>query len=1014
MISLSGGGIILLSLNMMEGYMNRRSFFVFAAVFMMILMAFSFALASDTVAVENDDNSLSAGLYGGSTLSDKMTGTHSKDGEWDIFTFTINKPLADSDWKTDENYTGGLFDIWVEIKAPDNATGCIRYFPDKNTGNNADIEEGYVRLQNAVPKGEHIGSRSFEYRLEWINNSSGVISTTNLKAKCVIIDDSAPKPIPKDRIIAGMDGALKRDGFVLYPNAENVSTQITAPEGAAYYSLNNSTTKTAVTDGKAVVAADANAAYTISWYADENSTSPIKAETLSVSFYYEPVPVSWLNIGFSNKWETVVTKVPQDGEADINYVNGDLVFEFNLTDEQWQELLYNSVDSQYLHWPFEIKLPGGAKKLSNVGTYYKNEEGIDFIFVANYFESYGRIGWPIEIANISTDGSKAIVTPKNFEGTYLFKWKDTNGVEHFHQINFQIKHDSEAAVVVDSVEPGKSRIKLNVDELENVDREYQDGVVTYSIKEEPDPNAFIRTTVERPNANAAKVMVINTMNGQKWVQKFGEGNTAAILDIPAGEGKEGMITYKLEWLNSDGDEWMASPDLITIKVLPIYAGAWMEKYWAPVENTGLVEDNGLSEHLTYKNGGWTFEVDPASKNTLDVERLSTNERLIYILVPENAKYFRMTSGESSLYWYDGADGDKEFLEGGKLIPIEDAENETSMKLVEINGQRALAAHFGSIFTKSSFKNDNLDVYVVNEDVTGHGTYRIIEWFDESEKQIYFGEKRGQYIYMEKKPYMQTAETELGFDNIYASITPNPGEAYAIVWDCQPDKVGELQSRMFRCEVPLQKDTHGNHRYVYQKLDLIDADGNVVELPEGTTIKVVLPYPEGLNKDNTKLEHFDVWHYEDESHSKHESMRKNGSLALEDIGITFITDSFSPFLLSYEPTSNGNSSGSGISVTYNGGNSFSTSNSAVPTSVEIDGVPVSFTGDGRSFTVSGIPAGAKWITVRWNSTSITTNFAPDGNVVSAGIEIPKTGDISLLMPVLALIGAAAARCRRSSK
>ena len=893
-------------------------------------------------------------------------------------------------------------------------------------------------------------------------------------------------------------------------------------------------------------------------------------------------------MGFSDEWKNVTTKVPQGGEADINYVNGDLVFEFNLSAEQWQELLYNSVDSQYLHWPFEIILKD-ATELSNVGTYYKNEEGIDFIFVANYFKSYGGIGWPIEIANISTDGSKAIVTPKNLDGTYLFKWKDESGVEHFHQINFQIKHASEDAVVVDSVEPGKSRIKLNVNELENVDGEYQDGVVTYSINEEPGWDAEIITTVERPNSSVAKVNVINTMNDQNWVQELGEGNIAAILGIPADEGKEGMITYKLEWLNSN--DKLDSSDLITVKVLPIYAGAWMEKYWAPVENTGLVEDNGLSEHLTYKNGGWTFEVDPASKNTLDVERLSTNERLIYILVPEGAKYFRMTSGESSLYWYDGADGDKAFLEGGKLIPIEDAENETSMKLVTIDGKKALAAHFGSIFTKSSFKNDNLDVYVVNEDVTGHGTYRIIEWFDESEKQIYFGEKRGQYIYMEKKPYMQTAETELGFD-IYDSITPNPGEAYAIVWDYEPDKIEELKGLMFRCEVPLQKETHGNHRYVYQKLDLIDADGNVVELPKGTTIKVVLPYPEGLNKNNTQLEFFDVWHYEDETHDKYESMRQKGVLALENIGVTFITDSFSPFLLSYEPdeeskiieslvpgrtdlkitqreevpkdagfygedakvalealygtedtmaavkvklekdadedissipgvksdtfesvvleislqywddsskewkkitkdnlsllpkdgvdviipfelfdftdvnhlgnyeflvkhlitlpasdlhyvgeiedmkvtvtgeglkikvkngfspfvvayaekyvtSGTGSSSGkSSISVTYNGGSSFSTSKSAVPTSVEIDGVPVSFTGDGNSFTVSEIPAGAKWITVRWNSTSITVNFTPNGNVVSAGIEIPKTGDISLIAFALMAVAAAA--------
>ncbi|MBQ4610467.1 MAG: hypothetical protein IJB30_01900, partial [Clostridia bacterium] len=95
-----------------------------------------------------------------------------------------------------------------------------------------------------------------------------------------------------------------------------------------------------------------------------------------------------------------------------------------------------------------------------------------------------------------------------------------------------------------------------------------------------------------------------------------------------------------------------------------------------------------------------------------------------------------------------------------------------------------------------------------------------------------------------------------------------------------------------------------------------------------------------------------------------------------------------------------------SVTYNGGSSFSTSKSAVPTSVEIDGVPVSFTGDGNSFTVSEIPAGAKWITVRWNSTSITTNFTPDASAVCTEINIPKTGDISLIAFALMAVAAAA--------
>jgi len=103
-----------------------------------------------------------------------------------------------------------------------------------------------------------------------------------------------------------------------------------------------------------------------------------------------------------------------------------------------------------------------------------------------------------------------------------------------------------------------------------------------------------------------------------------------------------------------------------------------------------------------------------------------------------------------------------------------------------------------------------------------------------------------------------------------------------------------------------------------------------------------------------------------------------------------------------PTTNP-SSGSGISVKYNGGNSFSTSNPAVPTGVEIDGVPVTFNGTGSNFTVGCISSDAKWVTVRWNSTSVTTNFTPDALVECTTVSIPKTGDMSFWAAVAAFFG-----------
>ncbi len=113
--------------------------------------------------------------------------------------------------------------------------------------------------------------------------------------------------------------------------------------------------------------------------------------------------------------------------------------------------------------------------------------------------------------------------------------------------------------------------------------------------------------------------------------------------------------------------------------------------------------------------------------------------------------------------------------------------------------------------------------------------------------------------------------------------------------------------------------------------------------------------------------------------------------------------------SASPVPTGN--GGGIDLKYTGGNSFSTSNSAVPTGVEIDNVPVSFTGDGRNFTVSCIKPDAKWVTVRWNSTSVTTNFTPDADAYCSSTNIPKTGDASLAAFVVMAIVAAAGAVRR---
>lgn len=94
---------------------------------------------------------------------------------------------------------------------------------------------------------------------------------------------------------------------------------------------------------------------------------------------------------------------------------------------------------------------------------------------------------------------------------------------------------------------------------------------------------------------------------------------------------------------------------------------------------------------------------------------------------------------------------------------------------------------------------------------------------------------------------------------------------------------------------------------------------------------------------------------------------------------------------------------GIDLWYNGGNSFGSSKSAVPTSVEIDGQPVGFVGDGSEFSVSCLQPGAKWVTVKWHSTTVTTSFTPDMNAHCDAVAIPKTGDMPLIASLLAWLG-----------
>jgi len=160
---------------------------------------------------------------------------------------------------------------------------------------------------------------------------------------------------------------------------------------------------------------------------------------------------------------------------------------------------------------------------------------------------------------------------------------------------------------------------------------------------------------------------------------------------------------------------------------------------------------------------------------------------------------------------------------------------------------------------------------------------------------------------------------------------------------------------------------------------------------------------------------------DSYHSTTPSLDGEGYFWVGNGYVGIIANKFSTYAIAYDapaneppvddPAPTAPAPKKGIDLWYNGGNSFGSSRSAVPTSVEIDGVEVPFTGNGSQFTVGCISPDAEWVTVRWNSTSVTVNFTPD-NVTCVEVAIPKTGDASVMAyALMAVIAAAGAMGKR---
>lgn len=674
-----------------------------------------------------------------------------------------------------------------------------------------------------------------------------------------------------------------------------------------------------------------------------------------------------------------------------------------------------------------------------------------------------------EIANVSYDGETAIITPMEFSRSYIFKYMLNNvehfhriTVEIQHESLNAVKIESvspdASRVGANADDPLNSTDVLAGDEFTS---RYVDGTLIYTINEEQPDGKKVTTSIKKPEGIDAAKVAVYPQDMDPSITTLGSEDEVRIT-LRADFKSFTMNAFRIHWM--DENDNVLKRELLAISTEYSKDGYWMNMHWVPTtgSSVGLIESEGVSPHLRESEPGlWMFDVVNDQASNLDLDKLSAGDSLLYITPPEGATHYRIARWHSALYNTTTGNQTTQYINNSAdIIPIAELPDDyASYALVyqEIDGKPRLLVDFGRIINKTTLKDTELSIYTVNETLAGYSDSIIIQWYtvDESGSVPEFnridfhadgsvcsdanpkqdGEylRHGQYIHLIKKPYMQKIDET----NVLTEEPTGPVlKATAVVKDGN----SEWHNKELKCEIPLQEQDGGEYTYSYMKLTLWDENGNEVKLDPGTKLTIYIPYPDGITHQdvNANKYEFKVIHYLDDNHTRSEELKLR---AEGPKGLAFDTTSLSPFLIGYKAVETSDDGNGGSGSGNSGGSSSSGSGSKLPSVVTPSSaknveVPLGSTAsmsisasrasnyqwyidrnDGKGFVAipgandssyTTSPVEAKNSGYRYFcriSNSHGSDDSPIFTLSIIGMEIPKTGDMSLLFPALLFAGTA---------
>ena len=583
-----------------------------------------------------------------------------------------------------------------------------------------------------------------------------------------------------------------------------------------------------------------------------------------------------------------------------------ITISYDLDQKKWENAYFDHSEDKFIFVDIYIKnLPANTVQYGICGTSYADPTSADYESkiednkttiksLSLYDVGHDSAGKPqvhhsFSIADVTHDGNNVIVIPSEKRHAFLLKLLDSSGNMTYHTIQYRVEHTSTAAFKIANSQPDKIRIQPDNGAYVK-EYNYTDGTLSYLIDGNIQvPNDTIITKLLPPGSDAARAEVQSSNSDEPlYYNDENEVKNGVPLNHFFNAGGKNQETFHIKWFNADNT--VIKNEMFTIFSSNINK-FWMEEKWVPAGSgdtaldAAFAEKTGLNERfINYDpdKGLWTFEIpEGADISALDKNKLGGKDGFLhenkpfFIRGPEGAVSVKSSSWHSPLYDSDKADSAQRAI---KLHT--DTFTDGSGRLYARYG-------FSAFLNCATLQGTDLSIFTVDRTMTGYADLIVLQWYDENDELIKIKdkdgkEKDGNYIYLEKKPYVKAITTA-----VQGNIGSPVSEATLIIAG---------GSGSFKAEYPMQEQANANNstKYLYMKLTYMDKSGNEIQPAPGSKATVYLPYPAGTSYESHKDVAFTLYHYKDENHTDKEEIK----LTPTPYGLMFETDSFSPFLLSY--------------------------------------------------------------------------------------------------------------------